>query len=119
MADRSIPLIRPRSSIGAAWPWLALVVRLALAGVVLLGVGLLGPGLFLDTPQPAPRASDAIVVISGDEQLARFSEGITLYKQGLGKYLVFSGAAFDNGTSNADVMHDLAVERGIPESAIL
>jgi uncharacterized SAM-binding protein YcdF (DUF218 family) len=85
----------------------------------LLGVALLGPGLFLDTPQPVPSPSDAIVVISGDEQMARFQEGVNLYERGFGKYLVLSGAAYDNGTSNADVMHDLAVQQGVPESAIL
>jgi len=94
-------------------PWLLL-------GSVLLGaLALLGPGYLLDPPQPAPAPSDAVVVISGDEQLARFREGVTLYQQGYGRYLVVSGAAYDNGTSNADVMHDLAVERGVPESAIL
>ena len=81
---------------------------------------LLGPGFLLDTPQPAAaRSSDAIVVISGDEQMARFQEGVNLYERGLGQYLVFSGAAYDNGTSNADVMRDLAVQRGVPDRAIL
>jgi uncharacterized SAM-binding protein YcdF (DUF218 family) len=93
--------------------WLAAVAGLAVTAA------LLAPGYILDTPQPPPSKSDAIVVISGDEQMARFAEGVNLYRQGFGAYLVFSGAAFDNGTSNADVMHDLAVERGIPESAIL
>ena len=91
-----------------------------IVGVVLLfAIALLAPGFILDAPQPAPARSDAIVVISGDEQMARFAEGVNLYKQGFGRYLVFSGAAFDNGTSNADVMHDLAVQRGVPRSAIL
>ena len=37
-----------------------------LVGIVgLIAVALLGPAFLLDTPQPAPRASDAIVVISG------------------------------------------------------
>ncbi len=86
---------------------------LAAAGV------LLAPGFVLDTPQAGPKRSDAIVVISGDEQMARFSEGMRLYQAGLGSVLVFSGAARDNGTSNADVMHDLAVARGVPDEAIL
>jgi uncharacterized SAM-binding protein YcdF (DUF218 family) len=93
--------------------------RIAGAAVLLTALALLAPGYLLDTPQPAPQKSDAIVVISGDEQLARFAEGLNLYQQGFGKYLVFSGAAYDNGTSNADVMRDLAVQRGIPQSAIL
>jgi len=90
-----------------------------IGSTVVVAVVLLGPGLVLDTPQPAPTRSDAIVVISGDEQMARFQEGVNLFQRGLGQYLVFSGAAFDNGTSNADVMRDLAVKRGVPERAIL
>jgi uncharacterized SAM-binding protein YcdF (DUF218 family) len=89
------------------------------AAGALAALALLAPGFILDTPQPPPTPSDAIVVISGDEQMARFEEGLTLYEHGYGKYLVFSGAAFDNGTSNADVMRDLAVQRGIPATAIL
>jgi uncharacterized SAM-binding protein YcdF (DUF218 family) len=94
-------------------------MRLLVGAVIVVTVALLGPGFFLDTPQPPPQASDAIVVISGDEQMARFQEGIALYEKGFGHYLVFSGAAFDNGTSNADVMRALAVERGVPDSAVL
>jgi uncharacterized SAM-binding protein YcdF (DUF218 family) len=88
------------------------------AGIVVVAV-LIGPGVFLDTPQPPPQVSDAIVVISGDEQMARFKEGLNLYQRGMGQFLVFSGAAYDNGTSNADVMRELAVERGVPDRAIL
>lgn len=95
------------------------MVRVLFGAAVVVAVVLLGPGLVLDTPQPAPPRSDAIVVISGDEQLARFEEGVNLFQRGLGQYLVLSGAAFDNGTSNADVMRDLAVKRGVPERAIL
>jgi uncharacterized SAM-binding protein YcdF (DUF218 family) len=85
----------------------------------LAGLALVLPGFVLDTPQPPAPPSDAIVVISGDEQMARFQEGVNLYRQGYGRFLVFSGAAFDNGVSNADVMRDLAVQRGVPEAAIL
>jgi uncharacterized SAM-binding protein YcdF (DUF218 family) len=98
---------------------LAGALRVVIGSAVIVAVVLLGPGFLLDTPQPPPVRSDAIVVISGDEQMARFSEGVNLYERGLGQYLVFSGAAFDNGTSNADVMRDLAVQRGVPDSAIL
>ena len=99
--------------------WLKLLLRLLAGLTLLVAVVLLGPGLLLDTPQPAPPPSDAIVVISGDEQLARFQEGVNLYERGMGHFIVFSGAAFDNGTSNADVMRELAVRRGVPDSAIL
>jgi uncharacterized SAM-binding protein YcdF (DUF218 family) len=98
---------------------LTLIARIGIGAAILVVVAIVAPGYILDTPQPAPRKSDAIVVISGDEQLARFAEGVNLFQQGFGRYLVFSGAAYDNGTSNADVMRDLAVQRGIPQGAIL
>src|ERR1700687_4384389 len=97
-------------AVAAASAWLAAALRAVAGAVLLVGVALIAPGVFLDTPQPAPKASDAIVVISGDEQIARFQEGVNLYEQGFGQYLVFSGAAYDNGTSNADVMRALAVK---------
>jgi uncharacterized SAM-binding protein YcdF (DUF218 family) len=102
-----------------AWGWLMFPLRVLVGALIVVAAALLVPGLFLDTPQPPPQVSDAIVVISGDEQMARFQEGINLYKQGMGQYLVFSGAAYDNGTSNADVMRELAVKRGVPDRAIL
>src|SRR6478672_6366703 len=78
-----------QSALGA---WTQGMLRLFVACVLLAAVALLGPGLVLDTPQPPPQPSDAIVVISGDEQMARFQEGLNLYQRGLGQYLVFSGA---------------------------
>ena len=110
--------MRSRSRGGSGGPWRRLVW--ALLGVAALAaVVLLGPGFFLDTPQPPLRQSDAIVVISGDEQMARFQEGVNLYRRGYGNFLVFSGAAEDAGRSNADVMRDLAIQRGVPDAAIL
>lgn len=109
----SVPATR---ALVAPLRWL---LRAMLVLILLATLGLLGPGFFLDTPQPPPRLSDAIVVISGDEQMARFQEGVNLYERGMGRFLVFSGAAFDNGTSNADVMRALALRRGVPSSAIL
>ena len=102
-------------ALGAGWRG---SLRVLVGVIVVVAAALVGPGVFLDTPQPPPQASDAIVVISGDEQMARFQEGVSLYERGLGQYLVFSGAAYDNGTSNADVMRDLAVKRGVPDRAI-
>jgi uncharacterized SAM-binding protein YcdF (DUF218 family) len=99
--------------------WLAVLLRVIVGSVLVVAAVLLGPGVFLDTPQPSPKVTDAIVVISGDEQLARFQEGVSLYQRGFGQRLVFSGAAYDNGTSNADVMRALAVKRGVPDWAIL
>ncbi len=103
-----------------AWPaTLTFLLKVVVGASLVIAAALIAPGIVLDTPQPAPKASDAIVVISGDEQMARFQEGLNLYQRGLGQYLVFSGAAYDNGTSNADVMRALAVKRGVPAGAIL
>jgi uncharacterized SAM-binding protein YcdF (DUF218 family) len=117
--SRAAAVARPAVAPRAPWGWLGGLARLLLGVAAIVAAAVLGTGLFLDTPQPAPSPSDAIVVISGDEQLARFQEGVNLYRQGLGHYLVFSGAAYDNGTSNADVMRSLAVERGVPDAVIL
>jgi uncharacterized SAM-binding protein YcdF (DUF218 family) len=97
---------------------MTILLRVVVGAGLIVGVALVAPGVILDTPQPGPTTSDAIVVISGDEQMARFQEGLNLYDRGLGHYLVFSGAAYDNGTSNADVMRALAVKRGVPERVI-
>jgi len=77
------------------------------------------PGFLLEGPQEPLQTSDAIVVISGDEALARFRDGVRLYRAGWAPKLVFSGAAWDGTHSNAEVMRGLAVADGIPESAIL
>jgi len=98
---------------------LTFLLRVVIGAGLVTAIALVAPGIVLDTPQPAPKASDAIVVISGDEQMARCQEGLSLCQRGLGQYLVFSGAAYDNGTSNADVMRGLAVKRGVPAAAIL
>src|SRR4051812_28889105 len=76
-----------RSLIGALVRGL---LKLLVLVAALASAALLGPAFVLDTPQAAPTRSDAIVVISGDEQMARFQEGLNLYQQGLGRYLVFS-----------------------------
>jgi uncharacterized SAM-binding protein YcdF (DUF218 family) len=100
------------------------VRRLLLSILALPGLAvavLLLTGFVLDPPRQAPLPpSDAIVVISGDEQLARFREGLRLYRLGLGRYLVFSGAADDAASrSNADVMRDLAIQQGVSPNSIL
>jgi uncharacterized SAM-binding protein YcdF (DUF218 family) len=114
---RSSPGMARQRQRPMGWLPRLLTIVLALAGLAV--AALLGLGFVLDTPQPPPRRSDAIVVISGDEQMARFQEGVNLYRQGMGRFLVFSGAAFDNGISNAYVMRDLAIQRGVPSTAIL
>ena len=94
---------------------------LAAAIAALLGaVAILwGPGFLLEGPQRPLERSDAIIVISGDEGLARYREGVRLYRAGWAPVLIFSGAAQDHHESNAEVMRKMAVEDGVPPAAIL
>lgn len=96
--------------------WLA-----GLTLTVVLGAALafIAPGFLLEGPTEPLAVSDAIIVISGDEALARYRDGVRLYRAGWAQKIVFSGAAWDGGHSNADVMRGLAVSDGVPASAIL
>jgi len=63
---------------------------------------------------------DAVVAVSGGNTPVRAAEAIRLYKAGWSKYLIFSGAAFDDASpSNASVMKEQAIQAGIPASRIL
>ncbi len=63
---------------------------------------------------------DAIIAISGGDTKARTSQAIDLYKKGWSDLIIFSGAAQDKtGPSNAKVMSKLALDAGIPGSAIV
>jgi uncharacterized SAM-binding protein YcdF (DUF218 family) len=77
------------------------------------------PGFLLEGPVERLAPSDVIVVISGDEALARYRDGVRLYRAGWAPRLLFSGAAWDGTHSNAEVMRTLAIADGIPESDIL
>ena len=91
----------------------ALVVAFGIVGTFVL------PGFLLEGPREPLERSDAIVVISGDEALARYRDGVRLYQAGWASRLIFSGATWDGSHSNADVMRTLAISDGIPTSAIL
>lgn len=82
----------------------------------------LGPDDLAKCPEPALGTcapADAIVVVSGGDTNARVQEGVSLFKQGWGKQLVFSGAAADEtGLSNALAMKKYAVKLGVSESFI-
>lgn len=72
------------------------------------------------TNQQDCQAVDAIVAISGGDTTARTAQAISMYKEGWGKWLVFSGAAADKaGPSNAEAMKRQALQEGIPSSRIL
>ena len=93
----------------------------AVAACVVLGTlaAFVAPGFLLEGPIEPLQPSDAIVVISGDEALARYRDGVRLYRAGWAPRLIFSGATRDGSHSNADVMRGLALEDGVPDSAIL
>jgi uncharacterized SAM-binding protein YcdF (DUF218 family) len=96
--------------------WLA---GLALLVVVGAGAVFVAPGFLLEGPLEPLQPSDVIIVVSGDEALARYRDGVRLYRAGWAPYILFSGAAWDGTHSNADVMRTMALEEGVPSSAIL
>ena len=87
-----------------------------LVGLILVLV--LGIGWFI-APQDALKKSDAIIVVSGGDTNKRTDEGVRLWRAGWAPLLVMSGAAADQGTSNAAVMKLRAVSEGVPANAIL
>jgi uncharacterized SAM-binding protein YcdF (DUF218 family) len=89
----------------------AIVVGVMAAAVV--------PGFVLEGRVEPLVPSDAIVVISGDEAQSRYRDGIRLYRAGWAPHLIFSGAAWDGSYSNAEAMRTMAIEEGIPSTAIL
>ena len=93
-----------------------------LIAIVIIG-GLLAFSLFIGvgfylSPQDEPQKADAIVVVSGGQTTSRAQKGIELYKQGYAKNIVFSGAAIDDGPSNALEMKKLAIKEGIDNKLI-
>ena len=98
--------------------FISLAVILAIIAGLFLAI-FFGLGFFL-SPQSDPlNKADAIVVVSGGQTTTRAEKGIELYKQGLAKNIIFSGAALDDGPSNASAMRDQAIEAGVPASQIL
>lgn len=90
-----------------------LAIILAILLTIFFGLG------FYLSPQTQPLTqADAIVVVSGGQTTTRAEKGIELYKDGDAKNMIFSGAALDDGPSNASAMRDQAIEAGIPSSII-
>ncbi|MCC6176872.1 MAG: YdcF family protein [Chloroflexi bacterium] len=94
-------------------------VSVVLVGIVGSIAALIVPGFLLEGPPQRLVASDAIIVISGDEALARYREGVRLFRAGWAPTLIFSGATWDGSDSNAEVMRTMAVAEGVPPGAIL
>jgi len=89
-------------------------ITLLCGSVAVLAIGFVVAGV-----QPPLERSDAIIVISGDENLARLREGVRLWRERWAPRLIFSGAARDGLMSNAEAMRRLAVADGVPAAAIL
>lgn len=92
---------------------LAIILTALVVGFVLL----VGVGFYL-SPQNNPDKADAIVVVSGGQTTSRAEKGIDLYKQGYAPKIIFSGAALDDGPSNAFAMRDQALASGVPASNV-
>ncbi|MFA5009654.1 MAG: YdcF family protein [Patescibacteria group bacterium] len=86
--------------------------------VGLLGGLIIGVGFYL-SPQGVLKTSDAIVVISGGETDLRVKEGVRLYQADWAPLMIMSGAARDEGESNAEAMKRLAISYGVPSDKIL
>ena len=86
--------------------------------LVILLVGAVWGAAFYLSPQDTLRKADVIIVISGGQTTARADEGIQLYKEGYAPKIIFSGAALDNGPSNAQQMREQALRAGVPDGAI-
>lgn len=97
--------------------FVSILIAFGLLGALILSV-FLGLGFYL-SPQSKLVKSDAIIVISGGRTTNRADEGINLFKQGLADKIIFSGAALDDGPSNALAMKIQALNEGIPANAIL
>ncbi len=93
---------------------LAIIIVVSLLGsAIFWGIG------FYLSPQDNLQKADAIVVVSGGQTQSRAARGIELFKQGYAPKIVFSGAALDDGPSNAFAMRDLALSEGVPAKNIL
>lgn len=94
-----------------------LAVTLSLVATIIIA-GIFGAGWFI-APQDDLKRADAIIVVSGGDTDKRTDEGVRLWKDNWAPKLIFSGAAADQGTSNAAVMRVRAVSRGVPLDATI
>lgn len=97
---------------------------LAWTAGIIVGLALLALTFFLGTgyilsPQDKLERADAIVAISGGRTTVRADKAIDLYMQSYAPLLIFSGAALDDGPSNAYAMRDQALGDGVPPKNIL
>jgi uncharacterized SAM-binding protein YcdF (DUF218 family) len=63
--------------------------------------------------------AEAIVVLTGSWSGNRMSGGVSLFKKGFGKFVVFAGFEVYPGTNIYELMKKYAVQLGVPEKNIL
>lgn len=97
--------------------WRSAVVLLTGLALLILCL-IIATGWFI-APQDKLRHADVIVVVSGGDTDQRTDEGVTLWKQNYAPKIAFSGAAADQGISNAAVMRNRAVREGVPFDATI
>ncbi len=88
------------------------IIMSSIAALVFFGLG------FYLSPQSNLQKADAIVVVSGGQTTTRAQKGIELFKDNMAKNLILSGAALDDGPSNATAMAVQATASGVPYYAI-
>lgn len=98
--------------------WLFWLVGFPILVVAIGAGGVIGAGFFL-SPQNALEKSDVIIAISGGETRQRVAEAVQLYKDDWAPLLIMSGAARDDGPSNALTMQNMAIAAGVPKNKIL
>ena len=86
--------------------------------VIIYLTATIGVGFYL-SPQDELAKADAIVAISGGETTERTKEAVKLYHDGYAPLLIFSGAARDEGVSNAEAMKQIAISLGADEADIV
>lgn len=84
--------------------------------LLLFIVFFLSLGYYLEI-EDDPRKVDAIVVISGGG-LERIEKGVELLRAGWSEKLILSGAAYDDGFSNAASMQIYATQQGVKREKI-
>jgi len=114
-APRS-PLQSFEHLLGSLIRFLAIVLAFVLLSAI---AAILAGGFVVEGVQPPLERSDAIIVISGDEDQARLREGVRLWRESWAQRLIFSGAAREGPVSNAEAMRRQAIAQGVPEAAIL
>jgi uncharacterized SAM-binding protein YcdF (DUF218 family) len=107
---------RPADEASAFFRRLIMSAALLLSAIFLL---VLCAGFVVEGIQQPLERSDAIIVISGDEDQARLHEGLRLWREAWAPLLILSGAAREGPVSNAAAMRRLALDQGVPASSIL